>query len=101
MRLLLLQKSCFVALVCLLGVSLPGVARAQSEEWSAGEGTPFLDRVLGTGQWFWLQGKVMPGVELDMGRGLFEADLELSFIGLTESSRDLEEIGRASCRERV
>jgi hypothetical protein len=90
MRLSLLHRFCFVALVGLLGLSLPGLARAQSQEWEAGEGTPFLDRVLGTGQWFWLQGKVMPGFELALGRGLFEADLELSFIGLTDSSRDLE-----------
>jgi hypothetical protein len=90
MRLPLLQRSCFVALVCLLGLCLPGVARAQSEEWQAGEGTPFVDRLLGTGQWFWLQGKVMPGFELDLGRGLLEADLELSFIGLTDGSRELD-----------
>ena len=90
MRLSLLPRSCFVALVGLLALLLPGVAQAQSEEWGAGESPPFLDRVLGTGQWFWLQGKAMPGFELDLGRGLFEADFELSFIGLTDRSRELE-----------
>lgn len=90
MRLSLLQRSCFVALAGLLGLLLPGSARAQAEEWEAGEGTPWLDRALGTAQWFWLQGKVMPGFELALGRGLLEADLELSFIGLTDGSRELE-----------
>ena len=32
----------------------------------------------------------MPGVELGIGRGLVEGDVELSFISLTESSHDLE-----------
>jgi hypothetical protein len=32
----------------------------------------------------------MPGVELGLGRGWFEADVELSFIGLTRSSPDLD-----------
>lgn len=89
MRLPLLHRSCFVALLGLSGLLLPGVARAQSEE-GQGDRESLLDRVLGTGQWFWLQGKVMPGFELDLGRGLFEADLELSFIGLTDRSRELE-----------
>ena len=87
---LLVQRSRSVALIVLLSLSLPGVARAQSEQWETGERRPVLDRVLGTGQWFWLQGKVMPGFELDLGRGLFELDLELSFIGSTEDSRQLD-----------
>jgi hypothetical protein len=90
MRLSLLGKSCFVALVGLLGLLLPDLAWAQSEAWVAGERAPLLDRALGTAQWFWLQGKVMPGFELALGRGLFEADLELSFIGLTDGSRQLD-----------
>jgi hypothetical protein len=52
--------------------------------------TQLADRVLATGQWFWLQGKAMPGIELGVGRGLFELDLELSFISLTERSPDLD-----------
>jgi hypothetical protein len=71
-------------------VLLPGVARAQPEEWEPEGRTSVLDLVLGTGQWFWLQGKAMPGFELAVGRGLVEADLELSFIGLTRGSRQLE-----------
>lgn len=90
MRLPLLQRSCFVALAGLLGLLLPGSAQAQSEGGEGGEGTPLLDRALGTAQWFWLRGKVMPGFELALGRGLLEADLELSFIGLTDDSRELE-----------
>jgi hypothetical protein len=49
-----------------------------------------FDRVLGTGQWFWLQGKAMPGFELALGREWFELDLELSFVTLTERSSDLD-----------
>ncbi|HEU4580850.1 MAG TPA: hypothetical protein VFS67_21475 [Polyangiaceae bacterium] len=84
MRLSLLRGFCLVALV-----GLSGVARAQSEEGEC-QRSSVLDRVLGTGQWFWLQGKVMPGFELAFGRGLLEADLELSFIGLTQGSRPVD-----------
>ena len=87
----LLQRSCFAALLAVLGLlSLLGTARAQSEQREGGAHPLLLDRVLGTGQWFWLQGKAMPGFELDMGRDLFEVDLELSFIGLTERSHELD-----------
>jgi len=88
-----------LALVGLL--CLPSVARAEptagldvateassEPDPAPAEGAPLADRVLGSGQWFWLQGKAMPGVELAVGRGLVEMDLELSFLTLTESSRD-------------
>jgi hypothetical protein len=61
-----------------------GVETEQPATWGG------LDRVLGTGQWFWLQGKAMPGLELGLGRDWFELDLELSFVTLTERSRDLD-----------
>jgi hypothetical protein len=86
-----------LALVGLL--CLPCVARAESTtgvdvdiepDPPNAERTPLADRVLASGQWFWLQGKAMPGIELAMGRGLVEIDLELSFLTLTERSRDLD-----------
>lgn len=49
-----------------------------------------FERVLGTGQWFWVDGKAMPGIELGLGREWFELDLELSFITLTERSPQLD-----------
>ena len=49
-----------------------------------------FDRVIGTGQWFWVQGKAMPGLELGLGRSWFELDLELSFVTLTERSSELD-----------
>jgi hypothetical protein len=81
---------------------LPRVARAESTTGidSSAEtgsesrsddaaGAPLADRLLGTAQWSWLQGKAMPGIGLAAGRGLFEIDLELSLL-LTERSRDLD-----------
>jgi hypothetical protein len=84
-------------MACLLGVSLVGTAHAQEvpgEEASAeAEESPagnyiWFDRVMGSGQWFWTQDKLMPGLELGVGRGLVELDLELSFVASTRSSRD-------------
>lgn len=49
-----------------------------------------FERVLGTGQWFWVQGKAMPGFELGLSRDWFELDLELSFVTLTERSSELD-----------
>jgi hypothetical protein len=88
-------------LACALAslICLPGVApAATTAELGVDAGTdaanleraPVADRVLGTGQWFWLQGKAMPGIEFAAGRGLFELDLELSFLTLTEHSRELD-----------
>jgi hypothetical protein len=82
-------------------VCLPRVARAEStagvdvdtetgSESDSANGTPLADRVMASGQWFWLQGKAMPGIELAAGRGLVEFDLELSFLTLTERSPDLD-----------
>lgn len=61
-----------------------GTETEQAATWGG------LDRVFGTAQWFWVQGKAMPGFELGLGRDWFELDLELSFVTLTERSRDLE-----------
>ena len=88
-------------LACALAslLCLPGIARAETTtgldvdtetEPASAALVPSADRVLATGQWFWLQGKAMPGIELAAGRGLFELDLELSFLTLTEPSRDLD-----------
>jgi hypothetical protein len=48
------------------------------------------DRVSITGQWFWMQGKAMPGIELGMGRGLFELNVEISFVTLTQPSANFD-----------
>lgn len=82
-----------------LGVYLSGTAHAEdgeappdtpseAEEKESAGGYLLFDRVLGSGQWFWMQDKVMPGVELGMGRGLLEFDVELSFVATTQGSRD-------------
>ncbi len=56
----------------------------ETETWSG------LDRVLGSAQWFWVQGKAMPGFELGLGRERFELDVELSFVTLMERSSELD-----------
>ena len=78
-----------ISALALASLCAPRTARAESTE-QAPEQTQWADRVLATGQWFWLQGKAMPGLELAAGRGLVELDLELSFISLTERSPDLD-----------
>lgn len=71
-------------------------ALAQPSDTEEGEGLQEpttwagFDRVIGTGQWFWVDGKAMPGLELGLGRSWFELDLELSFITLTERSSELD-----------
>ena len=88
-------------MACLLGMFLTGTASAQE---APGEAAPpdasaeveasatgnyvWFDRVVGSGQWFWTQDKVMPGIELGLGRGLVEFDFELSFVASTQRSRD-------------
>jgi hypothetical protein len=42
-----------------------------------------------SGQWFWMRDKAMPGMELAVGHGLLEGNLELSFLTLTRHSNDL------------
>jgi hypothetical protein len=39
-----------------------------------------------SGQWSWMRGKAMPGMELAVGHGLLEGNLELSFLTLTRHS---------------
>ncbi len=45
--------------------------------------------VLGV-QYFWLSGKSMPGLTLQVGRGLFALDLEASLLWLTEPAQALD-----------
>jgi hypothetical protein len=89
----------WTALLALVGgLAWPSAASAQladgEYEASGAAGEPAtwagFDRVQGTAQWFWVQGKAMPGFELGLARDWFELDLELSFISLTERSRELE-----------
>jgi hypothetical protein len=87
-------------MACLLGVCLSGTADAEEAPSQAAPDTPsaaepaatgnylWFDRVIGGAQWFWTQGKVMPGLELGMGRGLVEFDFEVSLLASTQSSRD-------------
>jgi hypothetical protein len=89
----------WTTLLALGGAALMWAAAAQAQPDDAAEYGEELeppptwagfDRVLGTGQWFWLQGKAMPGLELGLRRDWFELDLELSFVTLTDRSRDLD-----------
>jgi hypothetical protein len=82
------------SLLCLSGIAraetITGLGVDTETDPANAERVPVADRGLATGQWFWLQGKAMPGIELAAGRGLFELDLELSFLTLTERSGDLD-----------
>jgi hypothetical protein len=83
-----------------LGAYLSGTAHAEEPPSSTAPDTPleaeaaptgnylWFDHVIGSGQWFWTQDKVMPGIELGLGRGLVEFDVEASFVVSTRSSRD-------------
>jgi len=65
----------------------PADISAEAEADPAGNYLWF-DRVSAGAQWFWMQDKVMPGVELGLGYELIEFDFELSFVAPTRSSPD-------------
>jgi hypothetical protein len=89
----------WTALLALSGASLAWAPAVLAQPVDTGDGVQELgepaawggfDRVVGTAQWFWVQGKAMPGFELGLGREWFELDLELSFVTLTDRSSDID-----------
>lgn len=64
--------------------------RAGMETHAAAETTARPGELVLGVQYFWVSGKSMPGLTLQVGRGLFALDLEASLLWLTESAQELD-----------